>query len=978
MANDTILESLVVEDLSGSLQLGTPGGWRPTFTGIAMSFDGGEVELAYPTLNGPDTLFSNPFAGPFLVGAKYFFGFWVFIERGTYFDNETLTNTNQTWNSPSSREAWQLVGATFDVPDPSKAVQFAVRFDVSDLRHRVFMKDFVLYQLADHSHYLRIQLIAPDRNPSPNVGTAQVSLNDQYEFTLGGFGAVSFTNVWSDWLELPGPLSIAPTATIFPGRFKFRDKETQIELLQVQSAFQVAVGPKGGHGDQAHALLYDVRSTPHGHFVLNLPGPSLSLLDLNQVRFLSDILGQDIANAEDALIPKALSPQQYWLGMFFPNSASDYDLSEDLNALYGLFRELGLNALDYGPALSETALSLDRGFTGAVYYFRVLGDSDIAQLVLSYKLPAIRDALLSKAIGWRGGIPNGNDIAALFKTTPDRVLINVNDEAGGLALAGPDYAAAFQNYLKSLNLNPTDFGVTDFSQLDALPRTPLPSNPSSVDGHIFYWRNRFWSEANAEVYRVYREATVANPQWGGSYHFTFNYGDVRNLPHTFHNGMEVLTFAKHGAVSIAWFGMGFTSTLVDYFGWAQGFPTTQQFMSLVADYALAVTRSAHIPVGTYLRTGEPTLRRLDYYLFNFAARGVTYFDYYGYGPSPPYDGIGGSGDATVGIFRQVAHGSDLLARSERFLFGASRHRARIALLAAQTESLWNPDGAGAAWYDEAGFHHAFTHGHHPVDYVFEEDIAAGVLNNGYAILYVNVVYLSGDAYQSIKNWVANGGTLILGQKGATHDEYAQAVASPWTGVAFDAAQSGAAQINWQGVNLTTLPGGSTRVVTGSGTTLATFSSGGAAAMEILNGSGRVVALGFDPGTTYLNVGKVSGGPFPGRFMTAFQIGMRSILLGLATDLGLDSARPISADNPLVEASRLDRADDGGAAVLLNYNNYPVQNLQVRIPGVHGWVQSQAQQTALSVKPDQTDPTIGVVELQLDDIDVLTWGSPSLS
>src|SRR5262249_22393808 len=162
----------------------------------------------------------------------------------------------------------------------------------------------------------------------------------------------------------------------------------------IESAFQVAVGPKGGHGDQAHSLLYDVRSARHGHFVMNLPGPSLSLLDLNQVRFLSDILRQDIKNARLASIPKVLAPTKYWLGMFFPHGIYFYDCSEDFIGLYALFRELGLNALDDGPALSETALTLAQGFTGAVYYFRVLGDSDIAQLVLSYKLPAIQDALL--------------------------------------------------------------------------------------------------------------------------------------------------------------------------------------------------------------------------------------------------------------------------------------------------------------------------------------------------------------------------------------------------------------------------------------------------------------------------------------------------------------------------------------------------------------------------------------------------------
>ena len=87
-------------------------------------------------------------------------------------------------------------------------------------------------------------------------------------------------------------------------------------------------------------------------------------------------------------------------------------------------------------------------------------------------------------------------------------------------------------------------------------------------------------------------------------------------------------------------------------------------------------------------------------------------------------------------------------------------------------------------------------------------------------------------------------------------------------------------------------------------------SGDAAAMEILIGSGRVIALGFDPGTTYLHVGNVPGKPFPGEFMTTFQIDMRSILLGFARDLGLESSRPIWANDPLVEVSRLDHTAGG--------------------------------------------------------------------
>jgi hypothetical protein len=397
---------------------------------------------------------------------------------------------------------------------------------------------------------------------------------------------------------------------------------------------------------------------------------------------------------------------------------------------------------------------------------------------------------------------------------------------------------------------------------------------------------------------------------------------------------------------------------------------------VVADYALAITRSVHIPVGTYLRTGDPTLRRLDYYLFNFAARGVTYFDYYGYGPSPPWDGIGGLGETTVGIFRQIANASGLLARSERFLFGATRSRARIALLAAQTEPLWNPDGASAAWFDEAGVHHAFSHGHYPVDYLFEDDVIGGSLTHQYSILYLNVVYLTGAAYQKIKDWVSGGGVLLLGQKGAVNDEYAQPVAAPWTGVQFGAATKGAAQLDWQGTTLSTLSTGLTRAVTGGGTVLATFANGSTAAMEVAVGSGKVIALGFDPGMTYLNVGNVRGKPFPRRYQTAFQTGLRAILLGLATGLGLDATRPIWASEPLVDVSRLDHPP-GGAAILLNYNNEAVMRLKVHLPGVRGWVQSHAQQIAVPVTPDPADPTVGLAELDLLDIDVLTWGAPSL-
>src|SRR5204863_8143688 len=133
----------------------------------------------------------------------------------------------------------------------------------------------------------------------------------------------------------------------------------------------------GGHGDQAFSFLYDVRSAKYGHFTMHLPGPGLSLLDLNQVRFIGDILRQDVRSAKLPCTPKVRPPSQHWLGIYAPIYTFYYDSPEDFRSLNRLFHELGLNALDDGPTSSEARSAIARDFTGAVYYFRVLGDSDI-------------------------------------------------------------------------------------------------------------------------------------------------------------------------------------------------------------------------------------------------------------------------------------------------------------------------------------------------------------------------------------------------------------------------------------------------------------------------------------------------------------------------------------------------------------------------------------------------------------------------
>jgi hypothetical protein len=66
-----------------------------------------------------------------------------------------------------------------------------------------------------------------------------------------------------------------------------------------------------------------------------------------------------------------------------------------------------------------------------------------------------------------------------------------------------------------------------------------------------------------------------------------------------------------------------------------------------------------------------------------------------------------------------------------------------------------------------GVHAMFTHEQLPVDLVFEEAVADGIVIgvsplNSYAVLYVDTPYLRDDVFHAVARWVTAGGILILG------------------------------------------------------------------------------------------------------------------------------------------------------------------------------------------------------------------------
>jgi len=950
-----------------------------------------------------------------LADRKYFLGATIRSEPGTltHFGMEDSAGhliSSQTY--ASSTNDWEFLGVTFALPPGPPdvvAVKPGIRFRANRAYARVFYKDFVLYELLNYRFYVRTRLIAPTLDPRILVRvdfypyalrhTRVIAGRPETEWTVYAyrddvFGPL-YPGGWSDWrdignsADLSSPFHFFTEDARFTAPFRFR-KQTSVtdgpifeDLPGVQASFQVAVGPHRLGASQAKPFFYGTKIARTGLISMVLPEARYSLLDVERdVQFLSDIAARDTIEVWHVDRSKVEQPACFWVASG-PNNRSFLQEDEPRADLFRLFQQVGLNALDEGPSIDEACLAEAHGLRSGLFYWR----SWLSRVGVDYDLRAMRRTLEADAAGWLGGY----DLYRLFSHAPERAVINVNDEAAGFTFTGDLYAAAFHVYLEQppRNFVPGDFGAATW--LDVPAASVRPDDGDAIAARRWYWQMRFWNEANAEVYRLAREVATTNQAWGGAYHFTFNFGPPYTAGVcTYRLGLDARTLAKGGAVSLITVEEDF-NTVADLYSWGQGSSWHgQQLISLIADYCRALAQSANVRILAYIKgsgalvaTAGGTAARRDYKVLAWAARGVTYLDHYAYGPFDlNSDGFGGLGLLSSANLRQIMRGNDLLSRAEDKLIGGTRPKAKIAMLAAQTDPLWADTEAVGT--DDPGIYYAFTHGHQPVDYVFEEDISTGALLDETKVLYVNVRYLRDDAFGAIEYWVKHlGGTLLLGMKGAMANEYAHIIPerlSNWLGVTLGALQttSPAPHVDWAGVSrpIEIFAPWRTIFLSGSGSALARYATGENAAVQVLYGTGKVVVVGFELGKAYQKTDQGAGAdlvqrgiPFPGYFQTGYQEAVRAILLGLATELGLAAQRPVWTDDPLVEVSRVNHPT-GGAVVLLNYHNEPVNNLKLTIPGVSNWITSQAQQATLPVTSQDGN---GVVTLNLVDMDILTWG-----
>lgn len=372
-------------------------------------------------------------------------------------------------------------------------------------------------------------------------------------------------------------------------------------------------------------------------------------------------------------------------------------------------------------------------------------------------------------------------------------------------------------------------------------------------------------------------------------------------------------------------------------------PRVFQWDGYLADITRAISKEHGVPVHVYIKPhrGAPTQR-----LLSLAARGIKSFNWYNYGP-PYLQGDEYTAPKNTDLMLEVASASRLLASAEDVLYDAKRvpEYSSVALLYPRTSfNLTRGFDSTNHFQDAKWVWTALKHNHVTVDLIDEEMINQGILKHC-KVLYVVGSHIREDAARHILEWVKQGGILWTDLAGFSRNErntaspsgieltgQSKRFAEVWgTDPGYKATELGRllprkglqaykapdnALISLKSPLQGSFPASVAREeLDASGAEiLARFGDSKPAAIRRTLGKGRVYVIGTFAGLSYSD--RVRRNDFD---MSAdFDPVIRS-LISIAISEGTEGrrSRPVTANNPLVEAS-LSRNGRNAIIILSNW------------------------------------------------------------
>ncbi|HMC26261.1 MAG TPA: beta-galactosidase trimerization domain-containing protein, partial [Verrucomicrobiae bacterium] len=356
-------------------------------------------------------------------------------------------------------------------------------------------------------------------------------------------------------------------------------------------------------------------------------------------------------------------------------------------------------------------------------------------------------------------------------------------------------------------------------------------------------------------------------------------------------------------------------------------------------FQAAIFRSAsrgEIPVITWITPSDERNLRLKF--ASALAQGAKHLFYWTYGPTATSTENYWSDQP--GSYPGMAHISRLLEMGEPIIAPGKPRRTRVALLYSISSDLWQPFGY-IHMLERRGIYLALVHQQFLVDFLTEEDLAAGRLSD-YRVLYTADPCISDSGAKAIRDWVNKGSTLVATCAAGSRNEFAENSAQlaevfgirPQIAIErqagdyrtreklndipyLDHLQTTDTNFGVIGLKASVRPRGAK--------VKAKFTSNNAPALlENRFGKGRAVWFATTPGISYIKDAKFVAKALAEKWPQAH----RHAITRYAMEAGAAPLAKLS--EPVVETGIFD-APAGTALILANFTYTPIKSLQIELP-----------------------------------------------
>jgi hypothetical protein len=710
--------------------------------------------------------------------------------------------------------------------------------------------------------------------------------------------------------------------------------------------------------------------------------------------FKLDFVGALVARDFDLLIgaPETRVPDAFKVG-FVTGQVDLFDDSTRGPELFELFAMLGANTQSF---VTNPVSNDDRAratLAGLKYRWLDLSEPldalratplDLEPEAIAERVRAILDAPESEAaLAMDAAIA---DFGAALQGS----VFGTLGPAIGLPFAGPSYRDAFREWLAAQGDTPESLGLTSLAEAlpleNATPALALETRLEFTEtgdakaARRWYRAIEFWNRASAEVVaRVMGELEARL----GPIPMSPRFDSSEAQPGQWLSGLAFSRLAS-AATPNAFLSTLSAPTAGDCQAWRYGAWADYIEGVVAPSREAAVSRGERMQMGVELQAERVELAAT---MLELAARGFTWFNHLAYGPRAVFGpaALGGEG-ARVFLDRfRAAH--DLLVRAEPLLAGAESRPASVVILASESDPLWG--GEPGLSRDELGWHMGLTQNAIPVDFIREDEVAAGMLSS--PILPRRVLILARDhvsdaAWREIVRWVEAGGTLVLGPDLASRNEFGEVVAARenWLGLIPGDWAGGLETLRWsgaEGISSFVYQGRWRTLFALTGTELGVAEDEDAVALRLPNGRGRVIALGVDLGANFAPSDASCDLQRPSplvRYPEDFSTVIRDVL-GAIVAMG-EVTPTLQSDPPLLSLQPLFTADRRPVVLAVHWTGRGSPAL-IHIPETAGcrFVREELTQNDLAVSYGRIFSTSGVAAIYTWDEDacVVTADEPEI-